>query len=769
MNTFFKIASSDVDARCNNIAPFYYKEMDRNKDPKTGRVITKSDVNKAWEIFMKITNSTNGRALPCCDPNIKITDVDPDLLAKVQGIYSYARPIIRNGDLHSLELTKTAKAAEAGWAPITPYIICKIGYALNNPGMLTKSPDADDVWVIGRTGLLLDCYQNSCPDSITVDNLFGTSRKDIEYTYVDDLGVAEAVKTGDVKAVRDYLFKYNSANQVLTNDDENNRLVHLAAIYYNPKVFELLVSVKANFNVRNAKGNTPLHFAVMNGSIPCLEELLKLNVEVNPKNNRGETPMMMAIAYKSKTDPKTGQVIPTEKGLNMIMVRYLYNKGGNVLDRDSFGNNMIHHIILNMEVGPEMSDAVKFMLNKGVPADQKNNAGITPLMLTSDKLAITGVDDYDPPAEIINKLTEKFKNQPKTTASKNTAVLPALNPQGVSEFDFNNLTEEQIELMEIRTMLFNDILRNNPGKFNKYVNVKEIPSGAPVQILDYNCVSATGELISDTIDTKEKCLSTPGGFWTPVRNPSTLIKLELIPENRRTINLIPDNELYYPKYSSSVDKVPLPAEIQELNREARKPPANANSNSNYNEDESVDAIMSKKFLAQNGNNSADAAASNNSANVTITEGFNPALLAGLASGHHLTSIAVGGMESAFGGFLADLTSNYIKKSDEPPIDPDNLSGQKLPKAPTRQTNTAAPTIPAATMFPSVANHPPVMNNKQVLAKEEFNAMRFIDRNQNRIRTIRIFSRDNWIMLSVFILLAIILVFYVTKHMQTKRK
>jgi len=792
MDSFFKIAAVDINSKCNNISPFNYSDMNRKQDPKTGRVFTQEDTNQAWATFMKITNSTESRAIPCCNPEIKLSDVNPDIYNIFQDKYPYVRPIVRNGDLVEIQLSKTAKAGEAGWELMTPYIMCKLSYALTTPGYIQKSTDADDVWVVGVNGMLLDCFTTNCRDSSSIDNLFGTSRKDPEYTYIDDATVARAMADGDIKTVRDYIFKFNNTNQVLTHDDYGNRLVHLVAMNYRPKIFELLVAVKANFNVRNAKGNTPIHLAVQSGNMNCIEELLKLSgqtIEVNAKNMSGQTPLMLALAYQPKPDPKSGIIPKTELQMPMTLVRYLYNHGANVLDKDALGNNMIHIILLNMSIESEKVAAIKFMLSKGVSADQKNNAGITPLMLAAELIKASGADNLLPPEQTINILPEEDEDTTKEgfwadqkllpsaminsvnqhlntvngTNSKNGTNnyniinqpnLPPADNQGVNEIDATRLTKKQIDLIEIRTLLFNDIIRNNPTKYNKFISVRDIPAGAPVEILDHNCVSATGELISDRIDTAEQCAEQPNGHWVPVKNPSTLVKLDLLPESKRIIDAIPDDKLYYAKDRPSEDAVPLPAEIQELNSEARTQLGNPTSNNS------------------NTSNSNSKTSNNNS----VKEGFFPALLPFLAgSGHHISATA-GFIGAHATGFLADLTGDYISKSitTEPPIDPDNLSSQRRPTATTLTTTSnyqGRNTYPSSTNSLITAatvnnkhqslEHPPVIQ-ESAANKEAFRANRLELSETGMRRGVQYFLADNWMMLLIFILLAIILVVYVSR-------
>lgn len=782
MDSFFKIAAVDINSKCNNISPFNYSDMNRKQDPKTGRVFTQEDINQAWATFMKITNSTESRAIPCCNPEIKLSDVNPDIYNIFQDKYPYVRPIVRNGDLVEIQLTKTAKAGEAGWEPITPYIMCKLSYAITTPGYIQKSNEADDAWVVGINGMLLDCFTTNCRDSSNIDNLFGTSQKDKEYTYIDDATVARAMADGDIKTVRDYIFKFNNTNQVLTHDDYGNRLVHLAAMNYYPKIFELLVAVKANFNVRNAKGDTPIHLAVQSGNMNCIEELLKLSgqtIEVNAKNMSGQTPLMIALAYKPKPDPKSGIISKTEIRMPMTLIRYLYNHGANVLDKDALGNNMIHIILLYMSIESEKVAATKFMLSKGVSAEQKNNAGITPLMLAAELIKASGADNLLPPAQIIDILPESEdttkegfwadqKLLPSSTINSvnqhlnaipgvnssnetneyniiNQPSMPSADNQGVSEIDVSRLTKEQIDLMEIRTLLFNDIIRNNPAKYNKFISVRDIPVGAPVEILDHNCVSATGELISDRIDSAEQCAEQPNGHWVPVKNPSTLVKLDLLPESKRIIDAIPNEKLYYEKDRPSQDAVPLPTEIQELNA-------------------SVRAQLGNKSTANNTNTtSSNTKSSNNS----VKEGFHPALLPFLAGGHHIS--AAGFIDGHATGFLADLTGDYISKSitADPPIDPDNLSSQRRPVATTITTDSITTnsninnSSQSQNTKPRKLEHPPIIQYS-VANKEGFRVNRLELSEIGMRRGVRYFLEDNWMMFMAFILLAVVLVVYVSR-------
>ncbi len=589
MDTFVKLATADIDGRCNIVKPFTYRDINRDLNPTSGKVNTKQDVETAWKTWIKITLSKNGSAIPCCDPNLRESEVNTAVLSRVRSVFPMAREIVKNGEITQIQLSTVQRTGPTAstWKLLTPYLICKLSHVLSNPkSTLTQDASDNTVFIAEKPDLLLDCFSQNCPqdDIITVDHLFDAARKDPNYTWADDSKVVQAIIDGNIDFLKTYLFKYNNVNQILTNDDYNNRLIHIATQYYRPAVFDMLVALRPNLNAKNAEGNTPLHFAAKYGSPLALDALIKAGVEMNPKNNYGETPIMLAARYAPPAiDPKTRKP-QSDVGLNMAMVRVLYNNGGSMLEKDNKGNNMLHNVILNSPDNTEKSDIIRFALERGVAGDQANKAGKTPLMLIHDKIKASGAQ---PPAQVkVNSLDLTGMAAALVGGNKGNTLenfqgdYRGLGFDGVNRESFRGqsegfqvqerglaeLTDQQRELLEIQTLIFNDIIRSNPDKYGGYISVAEIPKGAPIEVLDYMCTGRSSDI--QGIESRAEC-EEKGGEYIKIKTPTTRVKLDLIPESEVAIDKIPEDDVYYNKYPETEIVTGLPSDVNELNKQAR--------------------------------------------------------------------------------------------------------------------------------------------------------------------------------------------------------
>lgn len=376
------------------------------------------------------------------------------------------------------------------------------------------------------------------------------------------LRVSQAILEGNISYVKEYVRKYKEVNIPLTNNDYRNRMIHLAAGTKYNDILTMLVSLKANLNIQNKLGETPIHFAVRGRNLDNISTLLSQGIDLTIPTIKGEIPMFYAMA--------TG---------DMRVINMLYTNNSPVLGVDAQGNNLIHHCILNCPsykendetVANSKSEIIQWLIEHGVSTEQKNNAGITPLELTSRQInreinreCAMGIQAEQ--ADVVEKFFGGAINN-NNNNNKNNKSIPTSrehfsNPSsGVSEQDLSEYTPEHLSLLDIQTKLFNNVIRNNPGKYGGYINVADIPIGAPIEVLDTVCVGGSG--ITGNEDSDE-CIA-KGGQIVKVKNKTTKIKLELIPEEESSTDAISQSELYYNKDPQRVPKRTVPSILQDYN------------------------------------------------------------------------------------------------------------------------------------------------------------------------------------------------------------
>ena len=305
---------------------------------------------------------------------------------------------------------------------------------------------------------------------------------------------------------------------------------------------------------------------------------------MNIINKKGETACMLCL--KLDDSRKIRDNIKNNKSnaiyrLNFTMLRYLYNNGSNILLSDNDGNNFISYTILYSPDHSNKKNIIEYLIQRGVDIESKNNNGNTPLEIAD------------------MELKKELKNKPEIIEN------------GVTEINYNELTNKQKELYQIQRIIFNKIIETQPQKYDKYINVSEIPKGAPIEVL-YDMCSGTNPEIIGLEDPKE--CEEKGGQMVKIDNPTTMVKLELIPESEMYIENIDSEELYTKKYPKPIMVKALPEKLLKFNKQVREsynsnknnsnPNNNSNNNSNLNSNsnsKSNNKINSNNFVYNHNN------------------------------------------------------------------------------------------------------------------------------------------------------------------------
>ena len=576
MDTFGKLSISDPEGKCNIVTPFYPNNLVTEINPITKQHVSYQDLQQIKTRLTRINNEYNGEISLCCDPNNP--SKNKEVLKKYQDVIPSIRLIKKNGVLDSLQCSYVKKPASEGWSVLTPNLVCKLSSVSEDDIIPTKD---ENVIVIKK--LKRDCYTDNCDkaDGITIEHLFEQSTRNINYTYYDDAKVVDSIKGGSTDGVEQYLFKYNKVNQILTHDDYGRRIIHIASIHYNENVMNMILVVKPDLNKKDGLYNTPLHYACMYGHVNLVDTLLKLGAEPNMKNKKGQTPIMLASIFKGKKTPKKDSLNDNSK-----MVRMMYNKGVSIIDIDNNGNTLLHYVLEYASNTQEKSKLVRYLIERGIDIEKENNQGITPLMY------------------IHNKLKEL-----KTPVPESDYQIEGFE---VKEQKLHNFTDEERELLESQSLIFNSIIRRNPDKYDGYINVSEIPHGAPLEVLNYNCVGHEDIM---GIEDEGECIR-QGGNFVKINNTTTKVKLELIPESDKAVDGIEQEELYYDKYPQAQIHTPNPKEIIDLNNRIMNKKSITSNNNNI---DNTGEYVSRPDHLQIDNNSLSKNVSKNSLSKNVSK------------------------------------------------------------------------------------------------------------------------------------------------------
>ena len=346
-------------------------------------------------------------------------------------------------------------------------------------------------------------------------------------------------------------------------------MIHIASQSKYIDILNMLIALKADINIKNNLNETPLHFAVRSKNIDNIDSLLSQGADPSLKTIYDETPMFYAM--------KTG---------SLSVINILYNNNSPLLGSDTSGNNLLHYCVKNcpsFEEKPDDNsgditdklnqsnkrDIIKFLIDRGIDTEQLNNDGVSPLELTQklinreiNKQCAAGIEkDNQQINELffdIKPIREEFI--PKQDTNPTNPINP--NKYGARNInkELSKYSTEHKHLLEIQTLLFNNVIKNNPKKYGEYISVDDIPKGSPIEVLDTVCV---GNGMTGNEDSEE-CVE-KGGEIVKIQNKTTKIKLELIPEDNIIIDQVKQNDLYLKKIPNKIPKGTIPSNVKNYN------------------------------------------------------------------------------------------------------------------------------------------------------------------------------------------------------------
>ena len=395
-------------------------------------------------------------------------------------------------------------------------------------------------------------------------------------------------------------------------------MIHIASESTTTDILSMLIALKSNINIKNNLNETPIHFAVRSKNIDAIDMLLNQGVDLSISTINGETPMFYAmktgnLAIINMLYNNNSPLLGVDK-LGNNLIHYC------ILNCPAFKENITKGKlgdITSIKEKSDKRDIIKFLIERGINTEQLNNDGISPLELSQKEInrelnkecALDIQQDNDQIKEFffnmkpiregmastqptnaskVNTISKKQATNTQNAGTQNTqntgtqntknagtqntqnagtqntitTTSPNIKKHGARTIDkeITGYTEEHKHLLEIQTLLFNNVIRNNPNKYSGYISVDDIPKGSPIEVLDTVCV---GNGMTGNEDTDE-CIS-KGGQIVKIENRTTKIKLELLPEDNILIDEVPQKDLYFKKNPDKVPKGTMPSNIQTYN------------------------------------------------------------------------------------------------------------------------------------------------------------------------------------------------------------
>ena len=168
----------------------------------------------------------------------------------------------------------------------------------------------------------------------------------------------DAIYTNNMAALKEYL----ATGDVNIKNERGMSLLHYAIVFDNPDIFELLLTSYINVNIKDARGETPAHYCVVNNKMGFLKSLIRHDADMTIKNNDGQSPLFKACSLGRE---------------NMVYLLLESNKF-NLYERDSNDETVFMALVRSRNL-----DLLQKTVLDDKIVDCKNYAGETPLHIAA--------------------------------------------------------------------------------------------------------------------------------------------------------------------------------------------------------------------------------------------------------------------------------------------------------------------------------------------------------------------------------------------------
>ena len=222
-----------------------------------------------------------------------------------------------------------------------------------------------------------------------------------------------ATMKNDAATIRHLIKAGADPNYALPDEDKTKMLV-VAGAYHSTDAAIALLDGGANPNVADRTGKTPLHLAAQSGALDLVKKLISKGADLNAKTAKAptveefafrraggeQTALLLAAKFnhvdvmRALIDAGADVKLKNQDGASLFLaaagsghitaaqLAYQYDK--DVKAVDNFGFTAMHESMsgtANLATQPELTELVQYLADIGVPLDEKDSRGRTPIQI----------------------------------------------------------------------------------------------------------------------------------------------------------------------------------------------------------------------------------------------------------------------------------------------------------------------------------------------------------------------------------------------------